>query len=72
MRRRSRLVAVCVVAVCAVGAAAVAPAFAAAPEYGRCDKAAKVGKTYTGGFTNSGCTTKSERKRVSTNGTRAR
>ena len=34
-----------------------ASAFAAAPEYGRCQKAEKVGKVYKGKFSNSGCTT---------------
>jgi hypothetical protein len=35
------------------------PALSAPPEYGRC---LKVAKPYNGGFTNSGCTTKSETK----------
>jgi hypothetical protein len=37
----------------------VAPALSAPPEYGRC---LKVAKPYHGGFTNSGCTAKSETK----------
>jgi hypothetical protein len=45
-----------------ITAAAAANASAQAPEYGRCEKAAKSGKTYTGEFTNSGCTKKSETK----------
>ncbi len=35
----------------------LASASAAAPEYGRCVKAEKVGKEYKGRFSNSGCTT---------------
>ena len=60
--RRLRLVGLCLVVTCVTSAVAVASASAEPPEYGRCDKAAKVGKTYTGGFTNSGCTSKSETK----------
>lgn len=60
--RRLRLVGPCLLVTCVVGAIVVASALAAPPEYGRCDKAAKVGKVYTGNFTNSGCTTKSEAK----------
>jgi hypothetical protein len=45
---------------CALSAIASTSASAAAPEFGRCLKAEKVGKTYTGGFTDSKCTKKSE------------
>jgi hypothetical protein len=40
-------------------ASLIGNAYASAPEYGRC---LKVAKPYNGGFTNSGCTTKSETK----------
>jgi hypothetical protein len=46
----------CVLAVCAIGMTMAASVMAQAPEYGRCEKAAKVGKAYTGKFSNSGCT----------------
>ena len=57
--KRLRMTGSCLVAVFAVGMAAAASASAEAPEYGRC---LKVAKPYDGGFTNSGCTTKSETK----------
>jgi hypothetical protein len=60
--RRVRFVQLCMVVACAISGVVSASASASAPEYGRCDKAAKVGKSYTGGFTNSSCTAKSETK----------
>ena len=54
-----KAIGVCLVAVFATSAVTVASASAEAPEYGRC---VKVAKPYNGGFTNSGCTTKSETK----------
>jgi hypothetical protein len=49
---------VCLVAVFAIGAVASASAMAEGrPEYKHCGKAAKVGKTYTGEFSDKGCTT---------------
>jgi hypothetical protein len=60
--RCSRLVALCVVVGCVVGLVVVGSASAAAPEYGRCLAAEKVGKVYTGGYTNSSCTTVSGTK----------
>ena len=54
--KRLRLARLCLVAVCGVSAVAVAGASAAAPEYGRCLKAEKVGKEFKGRFSNSGCT----------------
>ena len=53
---RVRLVGLCLVAALAVSVTTVAGASAAAPEYGRCEKAEKVGKEYKGKFSNSGCT----------------
>jgi hypothetical protein len=55
-------VGLCLVFVFALGVVVVGNASAQAPEYGRCEKAPKVGKVYSGEFTNSGCTTKSETK----------
>jgi len=46
----------------ALGVVGVASASATAPEFGRCLKAEKVGKAYTGGYTNSSCTTVSGTK----------
>jgi hypothetical protein len=54
--RRARLVGVCLTAAVAVGAVAAAGAWAQAPEYGRCEKAEKVGKEYKGKYSNSVCT----------------
>jgi hypothetical protein len=54
-----RVAGLCLVTAVATSAVAVASASAEAPEYGRC---LKVAKPYNGGFTNSGCTTKSEAK----------
>jgi hypothetical protein len=62
MIRRVGLAGLVLVATFALSVAIVASASAAAPEYGRCEKAEKVGKVYNGDFTNSGCTTKSEAK----------
>jgi hypothetical protein len=58
--RLLRSLGACLLAACALAAVASATASAAAPEYGRCLKATKVGKTYNGGFTDSKCTKKSE------------
>lgn len=55
-----RSLAVCAVAACVISAVAAGAASAAAPEYGRCLKAEKVGKTYNGAFTDSKCTKKNE------------
>jgi hypothetical protein len=53
--RLTRLCAVLAAAV-AVSAGAVASASASAPEFGRCLKAAKVGKAFTGHFSDAACT----------------
>lgn len=50
------LSALTVLAICGIGTAG---ASAQAPEFGRCLKAEKIGKTYNGGYTNSSCTTTS-------------
>jgi hypothetical protein len=60
--KRLRVLGACLVAVLVVGAIVAVGASAQAPEYGRCEKAPKVGKAYAGEFTNAGCTTKSEAK----------
>ncbi len=60
--KRLRFLGVCLAVVFVVGAIGAVGASAQAPEYGRCEKAPKVGKVYSGEFTNSGCTTKSETK----------
>jgi hypothetical protein len=60
--RQVRLLLLCVLGVTVATTMCAPTVFAGPPEYGRCLKAAKVGKTYTGMFTNSGCTTKSETK----------
>src|SRR5580692_2548045 len=57
-----RCLATCLAVVFVAGAVAAVSASAQAPEYGRCEKAPKVGKVYGGEFTNSGCTAKSETK----------
>lgn len=54
--RRGKLFGLCLAAVLAVSAVPAAGAFAAAPEYGRCVKAGKIGKEWTGGFSDSKCT----------------
>ncbi len=54
--RRGRLMGLCLIAAVAVSATAAAGASAAAPEYGRCVKATKVGKEFTGQFSDSKCT----------------
>ena len=61
--KRLKLVTVCAVGILAVGAAVAAgTASAAAPEFGRCLKAPKVGKQYTGNFTDKACTLESGSK----------
>jgi hypothetical protein len=60
--KRIGMVGLCLAAVLAMSAVVVASASAAAPEYGRCLKAEKIGKVYNGGYTNSSCTTASESK----------
>lgn len=58
-----RVLGACLTAACAMSAiVATASASAAAPEYGRCLAVPKVGKTYSGGFSDSKCTKKSETK----------
>lgn len=57
--RRMRWMGLCLVVMSGIGVLDAAGASAAAPEYGRCLKAEKVGSVYSGGFTNSGCTTAS-------------
>jgi hypothetical protein len=52
----------CLVVAFAIGAIGAASASASPPEYGRCLKAEKIGKTYNGRYTNSNCTTASESK----------
>jgi hypothetical protein len=54
--RNVRMLGLCLVAVFAMSAVAAASASAAEPEYLSCVKAAKVGKTYTGGYNNKTCT----------------
>jgi hypothetical protein len=56
--RYLKVVGVCIVAVCALSLAMVSTASATAPEYGRCLKATKVGKEWTGNFSDSKCTKK--------------
>ncbi len=60
--RRVRVVVLCLIGACLASAVVSAGAWATPPEYGRCEKAPKVGSSYTGEFTNSGCTKKSETK----------
>jgi hypothetical protein len=60
--KRIGVVGLCLAAVFAMSAIVVSSASAAAPEYGRCLKAEKIGKVYNGGYTNSSCTTASESK----------
>jgi len=58
---------VCIVAALVLSAIVVASAAAEAPEYGRCEKAPKVGKKYTGKYDNAACTppkTELEKKAV--------
>jgi hypothetical protein len=59
---RLKLVGPCLIVALAMSAIVAAAASAEAPEYGRCVKVEKVGKTYAGGFTDSKCTKKSETK----------
>jgi hypothetical protein len=53
---RVSLVGLCVICAIALSAVAAAGASAQAPEYGRCEKAEKVGKEYKGKFSSSSCT----------------
>ncbi len=53
--RRVRIVGFCVMVVFALGALVASGAWAAAPEFKVCGKAAKVGKTYTGKYNNKTC-----------------
>jgi hypothetical protein len=53
--RRSIIAGACAVAACALGSITAAGAIAAQPEYAGCVKAVKVGKTYTGKFTDKAC-----------------
>lgn len=53
---RVRVAGVGVLVALAVSVAAAATASAQAPEYGRCEKAEKVGAEYKGKFSDSGCT----------------
>jgi hypothetical protein len=55
--RNVRMLGLCLIAIFAMSAVAAASASAAEePEYLSCVKAAKVGKTYTGGYNNKTCT----------------
>jgi len=58
--KRIRATGLCLVAVFAVFAVAAATAAAEAPELQPCGKAAKVGKKYTGKYTNKACSTESK------------
>jgi hypothetical protein len=60
--RRFKMMGLCLVAVFAIAAVAVSSASAALPEYKVCAKATKVGKTYTGEFTDKLCSAKSGTK----------
>ncbi len=53
---------VCLAVAFVTGVGSVASASGAAPEFGRCLKAEKIGKSYTGRYTNSSCTTESGTK----------
>ncbi len=57
--RSIRIVGLCLAVVFAISSIAVASASAEGPHYQVCAKAAKVGKKYTGQFTNKTCVTKS-------------
>ncbi|HTZ64337.1 MAG TPA: hypothetical protein VMB51_09555 [Solirubrobacteraceae bacterium] len=61
MKRLMRI-GLCAGALLVLGALGTTSASATAPEFGRCLKAEKVGKEYTGGYTNSSCTTVSGSK----------
>jgi hypothetical protein len=54
--RLAKVIGLAVVAALMISAVAAAGASAEAPEYGRCIKVAKVGKTYNGKYTDKGCT----------------
>ncbi len=56
MMRRMKVLVVSAVVALIVSAVAVGSASAAAPEFGRCVKVEKVGKTYNGTYTDKGCT----------------
>src|ERR1700688_198627 len=56
--KRIRIMGLCLVAVFAITAAAAASA-SAAPAWYECAKAVKIGKTYTGKYTDKACTTTS-------------
>src|SRR5271155_3291149 len=56
MKLRRMICGVCAAGALVTAAGTTAAASAAAPEYGRCLKVTPVGKTYSGGFTNSSCT----------------
>lgn len=53
--KRVRIVGLCIAGVLAISAVAAGSAAAAEPEYLTCAKAAKVGKTYTGKYTDKHC-----------------
>jgi hypothetical protein len=55
--KRMRILGLCLVAVFAVGVVSAATASATEPGWYECAKAAKVGKTYTGKFSDKVCTT---------------
>src|SRR5271165_440045 len=54
--KRLTITSLCLIAVVAITALVATSAMAAAPEYGRCKKAAEVNKKYTGKLDNSKCT----------------
>lgn len=56
------MIGLCLTAVLSLCALAASSASATAPEYGRCLKAEKIGKTYNGGFADAKCTKASETK----------
>jgi hypothetical protein len=58
--KRMRIMGLCLVAIFAMGAVAAVSASAAEPSWYECGKAAKVGKFYTGHYTDKECKTVSE------------
>ncbi len=60
--RGLKRIGLCLVAALMLGAIGASTASAEAPEFGRCLKVEKVGKTYNGAFANSSCTKASETK----------
>jgi hypothetical protein len=58
--KRITIAGLCLAAALLTSALGAAGASATAPEYGRCLKVVKVGKTYNGAYTDSKCTKKSE------------